>query len=152
MASLNGSCQKALDDVGLFNDMVNDAAGAKFYQAFGTTGNMTLSSIGDVSPDGRAWAGDPTLAAWCPPAQTIACTAGTSGILVTVNFYSESASDQLTTMVHELLHYSLAAQNSNDPSKFSDVATASFLGIGNFGNDADAASRAITNWLNGGCP
>lgn len=142
MASLDAGCQQALQNDGLYNNMVYNAANATFYQAFGIQGTFTLSEIG-------YWPSDETLAAWCTEA--IACTAGSAGILVTQSFYNQSTAGQYVTLVHELLHYTLAAANGNsNVDSYSDAGTAAFLGISV--DPGTSASQAITNWLNAGCP
>jgi RHS repeat-associated protein len=142
MASLGAGCTKALQDDGLYDDMAYNAANATFYQAFGTTGTLTLGDIGY-----GAYIPDKTLTDWCTDA--IACTAGSAGILVTQLFYGQSTADQYVTLTHELLHYTLAVGSGNaNYGAYSDVGTAAFLGLTYTGS----ASTAITAWLQADCP
>lgn len=152
MLTLTGGCEQALQQDGLYNNMLYNAQWATYYQAFGSTGQLTLSDIHYLAPGGQPWAGDPTLSTWCPATEDIACTAGEQGIIVTANFYGESTTDQQITLIHELLHYTLAAGDPNNPSAYDDEGTANFLGLNYTAGDPTSASLAITNWLTAGCP
>jgi RHS repeat-associated protein len=142
MYALGSGCTGALTDAGLYDDMIQNAGTANYYQAFGATGRMTLSDLGYSQ-----YQPSPTLEEWCTDA--IACDAGNTGILVTNLFYSENTTDQLTTLVHELLHYTVAA-NGGTIVQYSDTGIADMFNLSY--TDPTSASQAITNWLNQDCP
>jgi hypothetical protein len=82
------------------------------------------------------------IADYCKDA--IACTAGGVAIYLTSGFYNEEVADQMTTLVHELLHVTFNGASDDE------VANKFHLSYDN-NNPANTSSRAITDWLNKDC-